>query len=264
MKFFQVTLISLCFTSTLLAVPEFEQEKEKRLEMQSKALDGDLNAMYQLGTYYLLRRDNGLAEKWFKKASLEKHTPSLWKWVEVLKRKKIEQAEDELLLALESLTSLKEMKAHYELGELYRQPDSKYFNYSLARMHYEFSALAGDSEAMLSLGHLFLGENDHSQNFVLAYQWFERAAELKVSEGNRFLGMCYRYGLGVAKDLDQAWRHYGLAAKQGDLESAYTLAEALYEGSDVAQDKNLARRYYQQAAKYGFKDAQTKLKNLSF
>lgn len=262
---FRIFLMStLLLAGSLWAVPEKESEKAKRVDLKVKAIEGDLNSMFQLGMYYLLRRDTVLAEKWFKKASMENHVPSLWKWVGVLQRKPVKEAANDLQMALEKLIEQQEYKAHLELGDLYVNPKSELFNLKVARMHYEFSALKGDSTAMLRLGHLFLGEDDHPQDFSQAYQWFGQAAEKDLGEAHRFLAMCYRYGLGTDKNLQKAWVHYGLGAKQGDLESAYTLAEALYLGEEVTQDKGLSRRYYQQAAKYGFKDSQRKLKELKF
>jgi TPR repeat protein len=257
-------LSCLLFQGVALAIPEKDNEKVKRLDLKVKAIEGDLNSMFQLGMYYLLRRETVLAEKWFKKASYQNHIPSLWKWVGVLQRKPVQEAALDLQLALEKLIELKEFKAHLELGDLYINPKSELFNFKIGRMHYEFSALKGNATAMLRLGHLFLGEDDHPQDFTQAYQWFGHAAEKDLGEAHRFLAMCFRYGLGIEKNLQKAWVQYGLGAKQGDLESAYTLAEALYVGEEVTQDKGLARRYYQQAAKYGYKDAQRKLKELSF
>ena len=71
------------------AVPESEAARGSRHELHEKAVAGDLNAMYQLGTFYLLRRENELAEKWFKKAGFSKHIPSLWKYVSQLQRKPV-------------------------------------------------------------------------------------------------------------------------------------------------------------------------------
>jgi len=257
-------LFSLVLSTSIFAVPEIKDEKESRHELHAKALEGDLNAMYQLGTYYLLRREDDVSEKWFKKAALAKHIPSLWKWVGQLKRQPIHKAENNLRVALELLITLDELKAQFELAELYTNREAELFSLDIGKMYYEFSANAGEHESMLKLGHLFLGENDHPQDFVQAFQWFEKAANLEVAEGNRFLGMCYRYGLGTKKDLDVAWKYYGLGAKQGDLECAYTLAMALYKGEEVVQDKGLAKRYFEQAAKYGYRDSQLKLNNLIF
>ena len=257
-------VILLTLTGSLFAVPEKASDKEKRIELKVKALRGELNAIFQLGMYYLFRRDSDLAEKWFKKGSMENHIPSLWKWVGILDRKKVQEAELDLQFALEKLIDLKEVKAYLQLGDLYANQKSSLFNCEIARTHYEFSALKKNPEAMIRLGHLFLGEKDHPQNFLLAYQWFRHAAKQDVGEANRFLGMCHRYGIGTDKNLNKAWTHYGLGAEQGDLESAYSLAEALYLGKEVMQDKALARRYYQQAAKYKYKDSQRKLNTLSF
>lgn len=259
-----ILLSCLLFHGMVFAIPEKESDKSKRIDLKVKALEGDLNSMFQLGMYYLLRRETVLAEKWFRKASERNHIPSLWKWVGILQRKPVKDSAYDLQLALEKLVEQKEFKAHLDLGDLYVNPKSELFNFEVARMHYEFSASKGNATAMLRLGHLFLGEDDHPQDFSQAYQWFGQAAEKELAEAQRFLAMCYRYGLGTNKNLQKAWVHYGLGAKQGDLESAYTLAEALYAGEEVTQDKGLSRRYYQQAAKYGYKDAQRKLKTLKF
>lgn len=69
--------------------------------------------------------------------------------------------------------------------------------------------------------------------------------------GQLFLGECYRYGIGVRKDLAEAVRYYRLSAAQGNVQGQYVLAGCYYTGEGVLQNFSEACRYFQLSADQG-------------
>jgi len=80
---------------------------------------------------------------------------------------------------------------------------------------------------------------------------FERAsadAEAGIARGHSDLGICYRYGLGVAEDNQEALRHYKIAHRLGDPYALANVAEFYRDGHGVPQDYTKALELHMRAA----------------
>ncbi len=133
------------------------------------------------------------------------------------------------------------------------------------------------------------------QDFKLATQWYQKAADQNYREGHFGLGMMYRDGLGVKKDVvkgmsylrkaaaldhrsamvelghlylngngvdkdaTEAVRWYRMAAEQGLAEGQFNLALCYSNGDGVAQDDKLAVQWHQKAAALDHLDARMQL-----
>ena len=74
-----------------------------------------------------------------------------------------------------------------------------------------------------------------------------------------YLGVCYSFGYGVAKDEAEAVKWYRKSAEQGDASAQYNLGVKYDNGRGVAKDEAEAVKWYRKAAEQGYADAQLNL-----
>jgi len=94
-------------------------------------------------------------------------------------------------------------------------------------------------------------------------QAMRQAAEAGDAEAQVALGNAYRFGEGVARDLEEAVRWYRRAADQGAAIGQYALAAMFDLGLGVAEDLDAARDLYARAARQGNSGAQFNLGNMT-
>ena len=87
-------------------------------------------------------------------------------------------------------------------------------------------------------------------------EWYRRAAEQGFARAQDNLGCCYAEGIGVAKDEKKAMAWYRKAAEQGDTLAQLKLGMCYDNGFGVVRDKKTAVFWYQKAAEQGVALAQ--------
>ncbi len=107
--------------------------------------------------------------------------------------------------------------AQYRLGTLYERGLGLKKDLAKARMWYEKAAAAGNVKAMHNLAVVLAGAE---RNYAEAAKWFRKAAEHGLRDSQYNLAVLYERGLGVRKDLAEAYYWYGLAARQKDADAA--------------------------------------------
>lgn len=114
------------------------------------------------------------------------------------------------------------------------------------------------------------GRNGQEKNFLLARQCYEKAIALDDgnSAAHTYLGILYKHGLGVPKNLVTAAKHYQKALEAGSAVMQKWLDELLvgddlsasdsnaigmmyYNGSDVAKDYARAKIWFEKASEKG-------------
>ena len=94
-------------------------------------------------------------------------------------------------------------------------------NIQFAIRKYDESQAEGYVLSMNALGSIFYNElNDYKQ----AAEWFKKASEKGCTRSQNNLGICYEFGHGVVRDLDQAFLLYKEAADKGYHEGMLNLA----------------------------------------
>ncbi len=88
---------------------------------------------------------------------------------------------------------------------------------------------------------------------------YRDAAQAGDVRAQNALGTCYRYGIGVTKDLEQAVQWYQKAADQGNTDAQMNLASVYAKGIGVAKDPKLAMQWMRKAAEQGDFRAQADL-----
>lgn len=111
---------------------------------------------------------------------------------------------------------------------------------------------ADQAEAWFDLGKMYYDE----QNYEKALKNFSLAADLKSSDAQYYLGLCYENGFGAVQDYAEAAKYYRLSADQGNSDAQYRLGIYYAGGMGVEQDFDEAVKYYRMAADQGNSDAQ--------
>lgn len=81
---------------------------------------------------------------------------------------------------------------------------------------------------------------------------YEQRAAAGDGEAMRKLAQCYEQGTGgVSRDLKEAWKWYGLAAQEGDLEAEYNIGRLYRDGIGTKQNFVESAYWFRKAARNG-------------
>lgn len=95
------------------------------------------------------------------------------------------------------------------------------------------------------------------KNYIQAYSWWKKAADLGYAPAESLLGLCYSHGYGVPQDASKALYWYGKSADQGDSFAEFRLGLAYLTGKKwVNQDKDKGFAYIMKSAQGGFAPAE--------
>ncbi|MGD9737896.1 MAG: tetratricopeptide repeat protein [Bauldia sp.] len=112
-------------------------------------------------------------------------------------------------------------------------------------------AEAGNAEAQLRLGMLYIEGNGVERNVEEGVRLVRLAAEAGLAEGQQELGTIYFRGTGVERDPVQAVEWYRLAAAQNYVFAQYSLGQRYAAGEGVPQDFAEALRWFTLAREQG-------------
>jgi TPR repeat protein len=173
-----------------------------------------------------------------------------------------------------------------EAQELYTQAREamKTKDYALAEKNLLIAAEAGNADAQTALGQMYLlGNQGPPQDLAKALSWSQKGADQGNAMAVMNLGIMYRNGQGVVKDISKAMTFfetasaagqmkasryiglihadagefekavaaYQLAADRGDITSQYLLGKSYEMGSGITQDYALAAKWYTKSAERG-------------
>jgi localization factor PodJL len=131
--------------------------------------------------------------------------------------------------------------AQYRFGALYERGLGTDRDPERARAWYIRAAGQGNVKAMHNLA--VLSVSGGRSDYPAAAKWFAQAADFGLTDSQVNLAILYQSGLGVSKDLTQAYKWLTLAARGGDREAAGRAAQvrARLSPSDVqAADADVA------------------------
>jgi TPR repeat protein len=107
-------------------------------------------------------------------------------------------------------------------------------DFDAAGRHYAIAASAGDAWAQYNLGHLFLDGLGVPRDVSEAFDWYMRAAEQGHVRAMSLVGRCYEQGWGVEKDSALARSWYRKSADGGYFRGAFNYASTLVSEGRVA------------------------------
>jgi localization factor PodJL len=111
--------------------------------------------------------------------------------------------------------------AEYRLANLYEKGQGVERDLNRARGLYEVAAGKGNASAMHNLAVLLAtGIGDKAPDFNAAAKWFQKASELGVRDSQFNLAILYARGNGVKQDLEESYKWFAIAARDGDKDAA--------------------------------------------
>jgi localization factor PodJL len=130
--------------------------------------------------------------------------------------------------------------AAYRLGLIYEKGIGEPRDLKSAMDWYRQAALAGNVRAMHNLAVLSAqgGAND-GPDYATAASWFQKAAQYGVRDSQYNLAILYARGLGIERNLGQAYKWFAVAAAQGDPDAGQKRDDvgARLDPSQIAQAK---------------------------
>jgi len=124
-------------------------------------------------------------------------------------------------------------------------------DYPTAFAYFLKSAEMGHDNAQYNLGLMYRAGKGVEKDLQKSAYWYKKAAEQGEAKARFELGRMYEYGQGVDKNIKKALYWYGQAAKQGYLEAQTTLASLYHYGYNMESDFEKAFYWYEQAARSG-------------
>lgn len=108
----------------------------------------------------------------------------------------------------------------------------------------------GLAEEQTLLGHQHMKAGEVKE----AAECYQRAATLGCPEGQYALAECYEQGLGVKKDVSQAFRWTAIAANRGHPKACACMGKYHEEGSEEVEGQNLqlSLRWFKKAVSLGY------------
>ncbi len=213
-----------------VTIPEInrisEETKKSFSEMEhylsKKANEGDLDAQFELGSFFL--RGLGAGEDLEYKGV---------RWI---------------LLAAEGGHA----QAQYMMGYncLSGQGGTEKTDFK-ALEWFRRSASQGAPLALLQMGMIFYhGSLGVLQSDDEAYEFFSKAAKTLTPQADYYLGFMYEYGRGVSRSLKEAKEHYRIAEEFGIADAKFRLANILFQ----EEQQLLGEDYYLKKASVVTKD----------
>jgi localization factor PodJL len=105
--------------------------------------------------------------------------------------------------------------AQFRLGTLYERGLGVKVDAQRAKVWYERAAAQGNVKAMHNLA-VLAASADPKGDYEAAARWFQAAADFGLADSQYNLAVLHENGMGVGKDLQQAYKWLLLAAKSGD------------------------------------------------
>tara|TARA_B100000315_G_C14592187_1_gene596533 strand:- start:4214 stop:4906 length:693 start_codon:yes stop_codon:yes gene_type:complete len=132
-------------------------------------------------------------------------------------------------------------------------------DYSTALLEWKTLAEQGNRKAQFFLGQMYFKGLGVSKNIKNAFKWFSLAAEQDDSVALNNLGVMYDKGLGVLQDFKIASNYFELSAERGYALGQNNLGKLYYFGRGVPRDFKKAFKLFELAAKNEFANAQYNL-----
>ena len=111
--------------------------------------------------------------------------------------------------------------AEYRLANLYEKGQGVERDLPRARQLYEIAANKGNASAMHNLAVLVAtGVGTQQPDFEAAAKWFQKASEFGVRDSQFNLAILYARGNGVTQDLEESYKWFAIAARDGDSDAA--------------------------------------------
>jgi len=163
--------------------------------------------------------------------------------------------------------AIKWLKLSLKLGNFEAQYEiAKLYRFTNPKLFFSCNKRAaenGDLKAPLEVGLCFFYGKGVKKNLNEAVKYFKQFSSLDEwfgKEAEYYLGLCYKNGLGIKKDLKLAIKHYENVIKySSSFEGAYSQLTHIYLDEGKYYDPKLAFKMLRKGCDKGFKDCFTNL-----
>jgi|GEM_PF-1177434 len=162
------------------------------------------------------------------------------------------------LILYKKAASLKDINALYYLGYGYINKTIK-GSIQEGINYLRQGALLEDPNCQYQLGKCYFEGIGVAKNLDVAFKYYLLAAEANNSDAQNEVGLCYEYGNCVQIDKAKAIQWYIKAEALGNEKAQFNLARCYDEGVGVAQNPKSAYELYLKSAKKGDIDAQLRI-----
>ena len=121
------------------------------------------------------------------------------------------------------------------------------------------AAMQGDSDAQYNLGLCYQYGDGVAKRMDEAMRWYNIAVENGNASAMNRLGLCYLEGQDVEKSYDKAVEYFRMAINKGDLFAQNNLAVCYYNGYGVSLSYYDAAEWFRKSAEQGLAEAQNYL-----
>ena len=160
------------------------------------------------------------------------------------------QAEQSFQSAFRGFTALEKQshddKLQYRLGQMLHTGTGTEKDEKATAEYWEKAAKLGNVHAQYALAKLWLETNNGDVSKAL--QWLTKAADGGYAQAQYTLGKCYRDGIHVDKNMEQAVHLFLLSAEQNNEYAAYQLGKLYLAGEGIPKDAEQAVKWLKCAA----------------
>lgn len=109
----------------------------------------------------------------------------------------------------------------------------------------------GDAEAQYIIGLMYKDGKGVQKDIKKAAEWFEKAAAQGNADSQNHIGIMYYLGYGVQKDIKKAIEWFEKAAVQGHSNAQFNLGVMYVLGHGVRQNISMAKEWFGKACDNG-------------
>lgn len=153
--------------------------------------------------------------------------------------------------------------AQLNMGGIFLKGQDVELDYAEGAKWFRLAALQGNAQAQFNLGMMYATGMGTMQNHSEAVQWYRLAADQGLALAQLNLGAAYVTGQGVTPNEIEATRWTRLAADQGEAQAQFNLGVMYTNGHGVEQSYSEALRWARLAAGQGHETARTLAQNLA-
>lgn len=207
------------------------------------ANNGDSNAQCELGIYYFQNNDYDQAYEWLKKSADNGNISGLYNLGIYWDKQALDCEEgcreyfQKAFKCFYDAAQQDLTEAQYMLADYYYNGFTSKQNIDSARIWFERASDKGFEKAHLRLALITPG---HNKRAVL----FKKAYEAGVKEAIYYLALCYFYGEGLEKDINEGLRLLNIAADNGSDMALFELGRIYSSGNNVQKSKSIADSYF--------------------
>ncbi len=216
---------------------------------KSLAEDGASGAMYRLASFYRdgvgCSPDRNLYIEWLRKASEKDHPAAMTEYADVLASQgEKERARELYKRAVEGGS----FDSRRKYSELVSQDISEIEEFRSALIELANSGFHYD-EYNCGLG--FIRSGITEQDYEVAVEWLEKAISHGSIDAMFQLGILYRDGRGVPRDITKSIELLEMSSRYGHPRAAYELARLYSAGTFIVKDNEKAYSWYLSGADAG-------------